>query len=163
MTISRWRQLFLWAKFWCYFDWNSRKNPIKIPQNSTHKCSCLCFLWIWLHHDLSSGFLWRRINWGIFLLVRLILHFLLFDFQAGSQKVPKSAKLFRSLEQFIRTVKGQNNFCNRMLIPGGFLDLIHYKQLEFKLKKKNDWLLENGIMLPKLFWPTVRKIVLEFE
>ena len=32
-------------------------------------------------------------------------------------------------EQFIRTVKGQNNFWNRMLfylIPGGFLDLIHY-------------------------------------
>ena len=34
----------------------------------------------------------------------------------------------RSLEQFIQTVKGQNNFGNRMpfqLVPGGFSDLIN--------------------------------------
>ena len=38
-------------------------------------------------------------------------------------------------EQFIRTVKGQNNFWNGMLfylISGGFLDLI---QIDFKLEK----------------------------
>ena len=36
------------------------------------------------------------------------------------------SKFLRSLEQFIQTVKGQNNFCNRMLfylVPGGFSDL----------------------------------------
>ena len=40
----------------------------------------------------------------------------------------KFAKFLRSLEQFIQTVKGQNNFWNRMLfklIPGGFSDLMH--------------------------------------
>ena len=38
------------------------------------------------------------------------------------------ANFLRLLEQFIQTVKGQNNFWNRMLfwlIPGGFWDLIH--------------------------------------
>ena len=35
---------------------------------------------------------------------------------------------FKSLEQFIQTVKGQNNFCNRIsfkFVPGGFSDLIN--------------------------------------
>ena len=37
------------------------------------------------------------------------------------------AKLLRSLEQFIRPVKDQTNFCNKMLfqlVPGGFSDRI---------------------------------------
>ena len=36
----------------------------------------------------------------------------LFKFEAKGQEF---AKIFRSLEQFIQTVKGQNNFGNRML------------------------------------------------
>ena len=39
----------------------------------------------------------------------------------------KFTKFLRSLEQFIQTVKGQNNFGNRMLfqhVPEGFSDLI---------------------------------------
>ena len=38
------------------------------------------------------------------------------------------AKILRSIEQFIQTMKGQNNFCNRMLFqlfPAGFLYLIN--------------------------------------
>ena len=38
------------------------------------------------------------------------------------------AKFLRSLEQFIQTVKGLNNFGERMLfylVPGGSLDLIN--------------------------------------
>ena len=38
------------------------------------------------------------------------------------------ANFLRSLEQFIQTVKGQNNFCNRIsfkFVPGGFSDLIN--------------------------------------
>ena len=37
------------------------------------------------------------------------------------------AKFLRSLEQFVQTVKGMNNFGSRMLfllVPGGFSDLI---------------------------------------
>ena len=30
------------------------------------------------------------------------------------------ANFLRSLDKFIQTVKGQNNFGNRMLVPGGF-------------------------------------------
>ena len=41
------------------------------------------------------------------------------------------AKVLRSLEQFVRTVKGQNN----LLVPGGFSDIIKIDQLEFKLEK----------------------------
>jgi hypothetical protein len=44
-------------------------------------------------------------------------------------------KLLRPLEQFIQTLKAQNNFWNRMLfkyIPGGFSGLI--EQFEFKLE-----------------------------
>ena len=44
-------------------------------------------------------------------------------------------KLLRSLDQSIRTVKGQYNFGNRMqfyLASGGFSELI---QLDFKLEK----------------------------
>ena len=48
----------------------------------------------------------------------------LLKFEAEGQEF---AKVLRSLEQFIQTVKGQKSFGNRMLIqlvPGGFLDLI---------------------------------------
>ena len=41
---------------------------------------------------------------------------------------PVSSDLKPPLENFIRTVKGQNNFGNRMLVYlvlGGFSDLIH--------------------------------------
>ena len=34
------------------------------------------------------------------------------------------AKVLRSLKQFIITVKGQYNFWNRTLVPGGFSDQI---------------------------------------
>ena len=40
----------------------------------------------------------------------------------------KFAIFLRSLERFIRAVKGQYNFCNRILfqlVPGGFSDLIN--------------------------------------
>ena len=43
------------------------------------------------------------------------------------------AKILRSLEQFIRTVKGQNNFWNRILfklVSGSFSDLAIIIQLE---------------------------------
>ena len=49
----------------------------------------------------------------------------LLKFKAEGQEF---AKLLRSLDQFIQTVKGQYNFWNRMifkLVPGGFSDLIH--------------------------------------
>ena len=42
------------------------------------------------------------------------------------------AKFLRSLEQFIPTVKGQNNFWNKMLFllfPRGFSDLINSEHL----------------------------------
>ena len=35
------------------------------------------------------------------------------------------ANIFRLLEEFIRSVKGQTNFCKRMLVPGGFSDQIY--------------------------------------
>ena len=49
----------------------------------------------------------------------------LLKIEAGGQAF---GKILRSLEHLIRTVKGQNNFGNRMffqLIPGCFSDLIH--------------------------------------
>ena len=49
------------------------------------------------------------------------------------------------LEQFIRTVKGEHNFWNKMrflLVLGGFSDLIHYLE-KFKFKMEtNNWDLE---------------------
>ena len=47
-------------------------------------------------------------------------------------------KCLRSSEQFIQTVKGQNNFGNRMLfwpVLGGFTYLKGLEQLEFQLEK----------------------------
>ena len=44
------------------------------------------------------------------------------------------AKFLRSLEQFIQTVKGQNNFGNRMFF-NRFLRSNKLEQLEFKLEK----------------------------
>ena len=51
----------------------------------------------------------------------------------------------RSLEQFIQTLKGQNNFGNKipfpipqnafLLVPGGFSDLIHWNNYNSKWKK----------------------------
>ena len=44
----------------------------------------------------------------------------------------------RSLEQFIQTVKGQNNVWLQnafKLVPGGFSDLINLKNLNSNLKK----------------------------
>ena len=42
------------------------------------------------------------------------------------------ANFLRLLEQFIQTVKGQNNFWNRMLfwlIPGGFSDMFEFEKI----------------------------------
>ena len=38
---------------------------------------------------------------------------------------PKLFNCVKKVEQFIRTVKGWNNFRKRLLFPGGFSDLIH--------------------------------------
>ena len=46
-------------------------------------------------------------------------------FEAEGREFEKN---LRSLEQFVQTVKGQNNFCQQnafILIPGGFSDLLN--------------------------------------
>ena len=48
------------------------------------------------------------------------------------------ARILRSLEQHIQTVKVQNNFWNRMLfkvVPGGFSGVINYNNLDSNWKK----------------------------
>ena len=65
------------------------------------------------------------------------------------------AKVLKSLEQFIQTVEGQNNFRNRMLVTGCFSDLIQFKLEKIiaiykptgKVRKsqKFDWFKNNGI------------------
>ena len=57
-------------------------------------------------------------------------------------EVREFANVLRSLEQFVRTVKGQNN----LLVPGGFSDIIKIDQLEFKSGK----ILGFGTMQEKL-------------
>ena len=51
---------------------------------------------------------------------------------------PEFAKILRSLEQFIQTVTGQNNFGNGILfklVPGGFSDLV-IRTIRIQIGKK---------------------------
>ena len=79
------------------------------------------------------------------------------------------AKVFRSLEKFIRTVKSQYNFWNRILfqlVSGGLSDRIHYKKYNSNWKKKYlgfknlQEKLEN-LLIPWPKTPTLKKKVLD--